>query len=210
MTDEAVRSRDIGRPRTFSDEAIYVATATVLTRLGNEHVTLSHIADEVGCSPPALVQRFGSKRALLLNYVMWTTEQIRFRFATVLESDMTPLEKIRAMASLPPSKRPFALPDLEGMPASVFMHLAAWNDEAFRPLVRERLEMLESEFQRLLEQATHAGQIAGCDERMLSRVLVTSLSGILLQAISTDREPMDVRGGQTVDFLLRPYLTSVA
>lgn len=205
MTETATRTREIGRPRTFSDEAIYAATATVLAKMGNEHLSLSLIADEVGCSPPALVQRFGSKRALLLNYVAWITEQIRLRFAAVGETNAAPLDKIKGLASLPRSKRPYEITEQEGMPTSVFMHLAAWNDDSFRPLVEERLELLENEFHKLLVQATEAGQIRGCDEREMARALVTTFSGIALQALSVSRGPVEERAGHMVDFLLKPY-----
>lgn len=206
MSETATRSREIGRPRTFSDEAIYAATASVLARMGNEHLTLSHIADEVGCSPPALVQRFGSKRSLLMNYVSWTTGQIRQRFAEVAASDVTPLEKIKELAAFPRSMRPYEIAEPEGLPTAVFMHLAAWNDESFKPLVEERIELLENEFHALLTQATDAGQLAGCDEREMARTLVTAFSGISLQAISVAKEPVEVRGSRLVDFLLSPYI----
>ena len=57
------------RPRTVSDEHIFVATGLAITRLGPTRLTLADVASEVGLSAAALVQRFGSKRQLLVAFV---------------------------------------------------------------------------------------------------------------------------------------------
>jgi AcrR family transcriptional regulator len=173
--------------------------------MGNEHLTLSLIAEEVGCSPPALVQRFGSKRALLMSYVTWTTERIRERFAEAEGSAASPLQRIKDLVGLPRSARPYEITDPEGLPTSVFMHLAAWNDESFRPLVEDRTRLIETELNRLLEQATQVGEIQGCDEPRMARTLLTAFSGASLQAIAVNREPIEERLPQLVDYLLEPY-----
>ena len=54
------------RPRTVSDQAILAATARVIGDLGPAKLTLARVASEVGLAPATLVQRFGSKRGLLL------------------------------------------------------------------------------------------------------------------------------------------------
>ena len=54
------------RPRTVSDEAILDAVLALAHRVGPARVTLAAAAAEVGLSPATLVQRFGTKRKLLL------------------------------------------------------------------------------------------------------------------------------------------------
>ena len=54
------------RPRKVSDQQVFAATYRAMTRLGPRELTLSAIAEEAGVTAGALVQRFGSKRALLL------------------------------------------------------------------------------------------------------------------------------------------------
>ena len=54
------------RPRQASDEDMLRATFRTITRLGPGRLTLADVAREAGVSAPAVVQRFGSKRALLL------------------------------------------------------------------------------------------------------------------------------------------------
>ena len=54
------------RPRQASDEHILMAAFRAIARLGPARMTLADVAKDAGVSPAALVQRFGSKRALLL------------------------------------------------------------------------------------------------------------------------------------------------
>jgi AcrR family transcriptional regulator len=54
------------RPKTVSDEQILEATARVIGRSGPHHLTLSEVGSEAGLSAATLLQRFGSKRELLL------------------------------------------------------------------------------------------------------------------------------------------------
>src|SRR5271156_5774938 len=55
-----------GRPRGIDDVAILRATVDVIGRVGPVGLTLAAVASEVGLVPGTLVQRFGSKRGLLL------------------------------------------------------------------------------------------------------------------------------------------------
>jgi len=56
----------VGRPRVTGDVAILRAAAEVIGRAGPARFTLAAVASEVGLAPATLVQRFGSKRGLLL------------------------------------------------------------------------------------------------------------------------------------------------
>ncbi|MFJ6483697.1 MULTISPECIES: TetR/AcrR family transcriptional regulator [unclassified Streptomyces] len=55
-----------GRPRGVEDEVILRAAAEVMGRVGPSGLTLAAVAREVGLVPGTLVQRFGSKRGLVL------------------------------------------------------------------------------------------------------------------------------------------------
>ncbi|MGQ0661175.1 TetR/AcrR family transcriptional regulator [Sphingosinicella sp.] len=54
------------RPRRVSDEQIFEAALRAMDRLPPSELTLTAIGDDAGLTASALVQRFGSKRALLL------------------------------------------------------------------------------------------------------------------------------------------------
>ncbi|MFG1812067.1 TetR/AcrR family transcriptional regulator [Streptomyces sp. NPDC049040] len=55
-----------GRPRGVADDVILRAAAEVIGRDGPAGFTLAAVAGEVGLVPGTVVQRFGSKRGLLL------------------------------------------------------------------------------------------------------------------------------------------------
>ena len=56
----------MARPRTISDEELIAATVRVMSRLGPVKMTLAAVAEEAGVTAATLVQRFGSKRRLML------------------------------------------------------------------------------------------------------------------------------------------------
>jgi AcrR family transcriptional regulator len=56
----------VPRPRTIDDDAVLAATARLVGRLGPAKLSLARVAEETGLAPATLVQRFGSKRELLL------------------------------------------------------------------------------------------------------------------------------------------------
>ena len=55
------------RPQKVTDIDIYMAAQRVMSRLGPGELTLAEIAKEAGVTAGLLVQRFGSKRDLLLS-----------------------------------------------------------------------------------------------------------------------------------------------
>ncbi|MGY1603054.1 TetR/AcrR family transcriptional regulator [Geodermatophilus sp. SYSU D00815] len=54
------------RPRTVDDEAILAATAAAVGEVGPSRLTLADVGTRVGLAPATLLQRFGSRRGLLL------------------------------------------------------------------------------------------------------------------------------------------------
>jgi AcrR family transcriptional regulator len=56
----------VARPRLISDDVILDATNHVLAELGPTKLTLAAVGARVGLAPPTLMQRFGSKRGLML------------------------------------------------------------------------------------------------------------------------------------------------
>ena len=63
------------RPKTVDDETILAAVINVVERDGPAVYTLASVAKEVGLSAASLVQRFGTKRALLLAADRWAVER---------------------------------------------------------------------------------------------------------------------------------------
>src|SRR3954469_24983710 len=98
------------RRRKAEDADVFAALVRVMERVGPTEITLRAIAAEAGVTAGALVQRFGSKRALLLAHARYAAETgdigIDVREAETFSS---PLEALRALttvhAQLAPSPR---------------------------------------------------------------------------------------------------------
>jgi AcrR family transcriptional regulator len=72
----------VPRPRTISDEAILEAATRVIGRVGPARLTLAAVASEAGLAPATLIQRFGSRRAMLLALHAHDADQVRERLCT--------------------------------------------------------------------------------------------------------------------------------
>jgi len=91
-----MNSMRTGRPRTVSDDAIFEAVSAVVTEVGPSGLTLAAVAERVGLSAPALTQRFGSKRSLLLAYAERAATGVDDVFNRVRRSSRTSLSALRA------------------------------------------------------------------------------------------------------------------
>ena len=143
--------REVGRPRSFEDDAIFAATARVIARVGHDGLTLAAIAEEVGCSAPALVQRFGSKRALVRAYIEWSIDNIQQRWDKVSAPELSPSlnrRKPRSKCSRASSR--------------VFSSVAGCA--AARALTRANAnsEHRQSTHQRALERVVFRQTVLGC------------------------------------------------
>src|SRR5262245_17341483 len=84
------------RPRTTSDEAILGAAYRVVSRQG-PNLTLADVAREAGVSPATLVQRFGSKRGLLLSLVAGASGHVAAEYARIRAAHRSPLAALMAV-----------------------------------------------------------------------------------------------------------------
>lgn len=88
----------MARPRKATDEAIFEAAYRVMQRLGPAQWTLSDIAEEVGLTAGALVQRFGSKRALQIRLIERFADGVPAMYADLRRRHDSPLAAVRAWA----------------------------------------------------------------------------------------------------------------
>src|SRR5262245_53218875 len=85
------------RPRAIADADILTATHRAVTRVGPMRLTLADVAREAGVSPATLVQRFGSKRQLLLALVASGSGDVEAQWAPIRAvAERSPLEAIYA------------------------------------------------------------------------------------------------------------------
>src|SRR5215212_10096445 len=88
-----------GRPRTASDVTILAAASRAIARLGPARLTLADVAREVGLAPATLVQRFGSKRGLLLALASASSGSADACFVMYRERHPSPADALLASAT---------------------------------------------------------------------------------------------------------------
>src|SRR5690349_1640858 len=97
----------IGRRPRVADDEVFAAAQRAMTRRGPHELTLADIAGEAGVTAGRLVQRFGSKRGLLVALSERFAGSAGAVFASLRAAHPAPLETIRAyarcMADLAPS-----------------------------------------------------------------------------------------------------------
>ena len=85
------------RPRETSDEELLAATHRVVSRLG-PNLTLADVGREAGVSPATLMQRFGSKRGLLLAFAASGAQGLGDEFARIRQKRRSPLAALHDVA----------------------------------------------------------------------------------------------------------------
>src|ERR1051326_8512001 len=86
------------RRRKVSDEEVFGAAQRAMQQRGPHELTLADIAAEAGVTPGLLVQRFGSKRDLLLAVSERFAQSAPAVFAVLKAAHPEPLAALRAYA----------------------------------------------------------------------------------------------------------------
>lgn len=197
----------LGRPRSFSDTAAFIATADAIKQHGYAHLTMGDIAAELSCSAPALLSRFGSRKGLLRAFLEWGNRASAEGFRSAKENSSSPLDALRSRFRISNGQNAHEFGDPLTHINIVAFHAAAWTDERLHDLEADRRVLYLNEVTAMLEAAVRTGEIEGCDPTSLGRTMVAAIAGSALQWV-VDPDPEDV-GGQIVgviDELLRPYL----
>ena len=167
----------MARPRTIDDEAVLAAAADVVNRVGPAKLTLQRVADEVGLSAPTLVQRFGSKRGLLLAMGeqasgRWTEvfDAARRRTDSALDALVAALVDLTAHVSTP-----------DAMANSVaFLHMDL-SDPEFHGRAVAGLRDMRDLTCDLLDDAVAAGELpASTDTGALATSVLNAYNGALI------------------------------
>lgn len=191
------------RPRKASDEEVFAAAQRVMMRRGPAQLTLAEIAGEAGLTAGALVQRFGSRRGLLVAMMAAQPEEIRRRFAALGAAHASPLAALRAYA--------------EGMarmgdPPGMFAHHLGWlqvdlSDPELRGHLREQARAAREGIRGLLEEAAAAGELVpGTDAGEVARAVEVTLGGSLLAWAFHQEGPAAAWLRHDLEALLRPLL----
>ena len=165
------------RPRKVSDDDVFAAVQRAMSRLGPGQLTLAEIGQEAGVTAGALVQRFGSKRGLLLSLAEQASAAPEGFLEALRRRQRSPLAALRAYAR--------CLADLAASPAALARNLAYLqidlSDEDFRAHLAAQSRATRQGLRRLIEEAKAAGELVPrAEPAALARAVETALSGSLL------------------------------
>lgn len=191
------------RPRKVSDDDIFAATYRAMNRLGPGELTLAAIAEDAGLTAGALVQRFGSKRDLLLALSAGAADATGGFIRQFRERHRTPLAALRDYTA--------CMAHLAESPAALARSLAYLQidltDADFRKHLLAQSRATRTGFEELLAEARTAGQLLPrTDTKRLASVVETVLSGALLTwAVYREGTPAAwIR--DRIDSVLAPHL----
>jgi AcrR family transcriptional regulator len=189
------------RPRTVTDEAILAATYRAMSRLGPVRLTLAEVAKEAGLSPATLVQRFGSKRGLLLAVSRGAVEFVDECFVGLRASNRSPLEALIAGAT----DMARQVKSAEEMANHLAFLQIDVSDPEFRTPMLEMSRKTEAGYRRLLDDAVAAGELKPCDTRRLARTVSAITGGSLIGWAVFREGTADAWVRADLDMLLGPY-----
>jgi AcrR family transcriptional regulator len=181
------------RRQKVSDEDIFAAAQRAMMRRGPHELTLADIAAEAGVTAGRLVQRFGSKRDLLLSLSARFARSAQPVFAQLRSAHASPLATLRAYAS--------CMAGLAPTPEALLRNLAYLQldltDAAFRGHLVENARATRREIETLVRAAVAAGELHGeVDHRSLARTVETVINGALMKWAC-------YREGSAVDWIRR-------
>ena len=189
------------RPRTTSDEAILTAAGRAIARRGPSRVTLADVAREAGTTAATLVQRFGSKRRLLLALASAAAEGNKREFAALRTTYSSPAAALLGMADCMSRMTPTPAQISNGL-AFLQMDL---TDPDFHHLALASGGVIHTEIRRLVSDAVKAGELAGVQVTPLARALEATLHGSMLSWAIARQGTLRSWLRRDLDTVLRPF-----
>ena len=166
----------MSRHRSVSDADILTATLQVMARQGPVKLTLADVARECGLSAPTLIQRFGSKRGLLLAVSQAGTVGIEEAFDELRAAHRSPLATLITAAT--------QMARMSTSAEELANHLAFLqndlSDPDFHRHTAEMLRRTRAGYRKLLDEAVKAGELERCDTDRLARLVDAVCGGSLL------------------------------
>jgi AcrR family transcriptional regulator len=195
------------RPRKVEDDEVFAAAHRVISRLGPGELTLAHIADEAGLTAGALVQRFGSKRDLLLALMERFGGGTAEMFAALRKGHRSPLAMIRAYSN--------GMAHMASSPAAVARNFAYFQidltDPDFHVHLLKSAHATRQELENLVREAVAAGELVpSTNARELTRVLEAVIGGSMMSWAVYQEGPAARWMRRDLDAVLKPYFSSGA
>jgi AcrR family transcriptional regulator len=191
------------RPRTVQDSAILDAAIEVLSRIGPEKMTLADVGGAVGLSAATLVQRFGSKRELMLSLLRHLMGEIDSRFEAAIAANPSPLDALFAAAS----DRPGPLDSNVALANRLSFYISQLDDPEFHAVAIENSQRAVEGFRKLLDAAVEAGELTEgyTDTAQLAETIYSMTIGSLMTWAVINEGTFKAKMRRDLDILLRPF-----
>lgn len=180
-----------------------MAVQRVMSRVGPAELTLAEIAREAGVTAGLLVQRFGSKRALLLALSERFSGGTAEMFAEMRKGHRSPLAVLRAYCE--------GMAHLASSPAALARNFAYLQidltDPDFRTHLSTQARATREELQKLIKEAMQAGELSPMtNPRQLARTVEAVVAGSMM-SWAYYQEGTAAKWMRTdLDAVLKPYL----
>ena len=191
------------RRRKAEDVDVFAALVRVMHRRGPAELTLREIAAEAGVTAGALVQRFGSKRAMLLAHARHAAATGDLGMAVPASRTSSPLEALRSITAVHAQ--------LAGSPGAALRNLAYLHNDLADPMLRRYLLRMSRaarrHYEKLVNDAVAAGQLLpDTDQPALARSIEVTLGGSFLAWTLYRRGSASEWLREDLEATLRPYL----
>ena len=180
-----------------------MAAQRAMSRLGPGELTLAAIAAEAGVTAGLLVQRFGSKRALLLALSERFSGGTAEMFAQLRGSHRSPLAALRAYSD--------GMASLASSPAALARNFAYLQidltDADFRRHLSKQALATREELRKLIREAIAAGELRrDTNATQLARTVEAIITGSMMSWAFYQKGRAAKWMRHDLDAVLAPYL----
>ena len=189
------------RPRETSDAELLAATARVMQRRSPAQLTLADVAKEAGVVPATLIQRFGTKRELILTMCRTAPSGCADAFAAARGQHGSFLE---ALIELYAEGTSFA-PTPEAMANGLAWLQNDLTDPEFHAITLEQFRIIRQETKKLLDDAVAVRELRPCDTFQLARLIQHVNGGAMLAWAVYRQGPVASWVRREIEALLFPY-----
>ena len=184
------------------DEAVLAAAGRVFARVGPSRFTLADVANEAGLAAATVVQRFGSKRELMVAFADYAAALARRPFERARGMAASPVEAVRASILL--ASR--GTKDRQELVNSLAFLLEDLADNELRSAAIKHAEWTEDCLFELLEEAVKKGDLNADDTRLLARTLQAAWNGAMVQWALRGKGSLEASIAATIDCVLEPRI----
>jgi AcrR family transcriptional regulator len=193
----------MARPRKVSDDDVFAAAYRVMQRVHPSEFTLDAIARETGVTAGALVQRFGSKRELLLRLAEGAATAMPELIGQIRARHRSPLAALRDYAA--------CMAELAPSPDAYVRNLAYLLEDLTDPGLRKQLgrqqRATRAALEEMIRDAVREGELTpAANAASLARTIESLLGGSLLTWAFHRDGAADAWLRRDLDAVLAPYL----